>query len=99
MSVSPNNAPKEAPSAAEMSEQLSSLIGLSSPSGMALLTKSVLHNRTKSSSPNDQSSVPFVGPDSHTNGSASKTSTSSSPSREVEEILSPKISSQSCKIN
>ncbi|XP_021955126.1 enhancer of mRNA-decapping protein 4 isoform X2 [Folsomia candida] len=89
-SLSPNNVPREVPSAAEMTEQLSSLMGVSPAAPpVPVSAKTSSSSRTKSPSPRPVQS--FVsGREGHTNGSASKTSTSSSPSREVEEILSPK---------
>lgn len=97
-SLSPNNVPREVPSAAEMTEQLSSLMGVSPAAPpVPVSAKTSSSSRTKSPSPRPVQS--FVsGREGHTNGSASKTSTSSSPSREVEEILSPK-STQNCKSN
>lgn len=81
-------------SAAEMSEQLSSLIGLS-PAASKAPEKS---SRTKSPSPSPRPVLPFVVErESRTNGNANKTSASSSPSREVEEILSPKTTQQNCE--
>lgn len=90
------------PSVALMSEQLSSLIGIS-PGGTAVRPPSSghgttsSHRSTKTPSPAARHVRPgvedFMPPreiNPSTNGNLSKASSSSSPSREVEEILSPK---------
>jgi len=95
-----NAVPQVAPSVAQMSEQLSSLIGISQP---LVRPPSSGHGsasaRAKSTSPasarlSKTGMDEFMIPreiNSGANGNISKASSSSSPSREVEEILSPKI--------
>lgn len=93
-------AQKEVPSVAQMSEQLSSLFVGCSPGGRTSAIRTSSPARAKSGSP--VRIVPLNLDDLgqhvvHTNGSANRTSTSSSPSREVEEILSPR-NSEKCEL-
>lgn len=100
------------PSVAQMSEQLSSLIGISPGAGIVRppssghgTTSSRRSNKTPSPSLQARASLEdFILPreiSTSTNGNISKASSSSSPSREVEEILSPKnteISNNACLV-
>lgn len=90
------------PSVAQMSEQLSSLIGISPGGGVSSVRPpssghgTTSSHLTKTPSPSRQRRTgleEFMIPreiNVSTNGNISKASSSSSPSREVEEILSPK---------
>lgn len=97
-----------APSVAQMSEQLSSLIGISPLSGMGRPPSSGHGSSRSHKSPSPLRTPRAVALDDFpemveqqelaqaTNGNLSKASSSSSPSREVEEILSPK-NTEMCK--